>query len=386
MPVHRKAGVLAAILCAVVALNAPRLCEGQIVSPDDVRETPPGRPSAVVSLRWENVALRDAVTRLSSTTGDAIFLDRRVDPNRRVRLDVRDATAQSILEQVAREQSLGVTSIGPLYYVGPVEACAALRALVAIRHDEISRLPMRRRGPLDDRAATEWLRMTEPRTLVEQLLHDAGIRLIGSERIPHDLWPAGRLPELTLVARLSVLLAGFDQTFALRDAGRTLEIVPLDQPRTLRASYDIVAQRGLQMADLQRQIPGARLTLADGKLTLEGRWEAHQQLQQLLDELIDGATATPRQPTRRQTQTRQVFTLRVAEQPVGSLIRQLAERLDLDVHWDEQALAAAGVSLERRVSFAVENVDQDGLFDAALRPAGLTYRRDGRRLEIVPAK
>jgi hypothetical protein len=140
------------------------------------------------------------------------------------------------------------------------------------------------------------------------------------------------------------------------------------------------------MADLQRQIPGARLTLADGKLTLEGRWEAHQQLQQLLDELIDGATATPRQPTRRQTQTRQVFTLRVAEQPVGSLIRQLAERLDLDVHWDEQALAAAGVSLERRVSFAVENVDQDGLFDAALRPAGLTYRRDGRRLEIVPAK
>lgn len=335
----------------------------------------------VVSLKWENVPLGTALGRLSRAADVAIHLDRRVDPSQRVALDARDATAESVLAELARDHPFGVTNVGPLWYVGPVETCAALRTLVAVRDDEVAQLPTRRRDPLARRAETTWPRLTEPRALVERLAEDAGLKLRGSEKIPHDLWPAGRLPELTLTARLTILLAGFDQTFAIRDGGRTLEIVPLDRQVTLRASYDVLAQRGVELADLQRRFPDARLTLADGKVTLDGRWEDHERLQQLLG----SATQPARRPRRRRVDTRQVFTLRVQDQPLRPLIEQLAQRLELEVVWDEHALRSAETTPQSRVSFAVENVDLDDLLEAALRPAGLTFRRDGQRVEIIPA-
>ena len=45
-----------------------------------------------------------------------------------------------------------------------------------------------------------------------------------AERIPHDLWPAGNLPELSLAEQLTVLLIGFDLTFELRPEDRRLRL------------------------------------------------------------------------------------------------------------------------------------------------------------------
>jgi hypothetical protein len=79
-----------------------------------------------------------------------------------------------------------------------------------------------------------------------------------------------------------------------------------------------------------------------------------------------------------------VYSLRVAEKPVGPVTRELARRLNWQVEFDEAAIEAAGLSLDARVSFAVENVDQDELLHALLRPAGLTFRREGEVIKIVP--
>ena len=69
-----------------------------------------------------------------------------------------------------------------------------------------------------------------------------------------------------------------------------------------------------------------------------------------------------------------MYTLRVQEKPVGAVLRELATRLHWAIQIDEDAIRAAGKSLEKRVSFSVENVDQDKLLDALLTPAGLDYR------------
>jgi hypothetical protein len=82
--------------------------------------------------------------------------------------------------------------------------------------------------------------------------------------------------------------------------------------------------------------------------------------------------------------TKQVYSLRVAEKPVGAVLRELARRLNWQVEIDEAAISEAGRSLDERVSFAVENVEQEELLHALLRPAGLTFRRDGERIKIVP--
>ena len=44
--------------------------------------------------------------------------------------------------------------------------------------------------------------------------------------------------------------------------------------------------------------------------------------------------------------------------------------------------AAAGISLDKRVSFSVENADREKLLDALLTPAGLEYRIDGEQIRV----
>jgi hypothetical protein len=51
---------------------------------------------------------------------------------------------------------------------------------------------------------------------------------------------------------------------------------------------------------------------------------------------------------------------------------------------DEAAIRRSGRSLDRRVSFAVENVELDELLEALLQPAGLAFERDGTRVRIGP--
>jgi hypothetical protein len=84
------------------------------------------------------------------------------------------------------------------------------------------------------------------------------------------------------------------------------------------------------------------------------------------------------------TETKRVYTLRVEEQSVGVVLRQLAERLHWRFDVDEEAIRAAGLSLDRRVSFEVQNADENALLEALLTPAQLTFQRDGDKLRIVP--
>ena len=65
------------------------------------------------------------------------------------------------------------------------------------------------------------------------------------------------------------------------------------------------------------------------------------------------------------------------EKPVGAVLRELSQRLHWAIQIDEDAIRAAGKSLDKRVSFSVENADQEKLLDALLTPAGLEYQIDG---------
>jgi hypothetical protein len=69
---------------------------------------------------------------------------------------------------------------------------------------------------------------------------------------------------------------------------------------------------------------------------------------------------------------------------VGAVLNELSARLGWSIETDNEAIRAAGLSLEKRVSFSVANSDEDALLDALLRPAGLDYRREGEKLLIVP--
>jgi hypothetical protein len=153
----------------------------------------------------------------------------------------------------------------------------------------------------------------------------------------------------------------------------------LAEPRRLVTS--IVEQRGWRLANAER-IPYD--LWAAGELP---EMSLAEQLTVLLT-APSRSTLSSRPTARSKTigprpGTRQVYTLRVKEQPVRLVLRALSQRLHWAIEIDEDSIRAAGKSLDKRVSFSVENADQEHLLEALLKPAGLDYRLEDDRVRII---
>jgi hypothetical protein len=84
-------------------------------------------------------------------------------------------------------------------------------------------------------------------------------------------------------------------------------------------------------------------------------------------------------------QTR-IDRISVVEKPLGPVLKQLASRLGFELRIDEKAIAAAGISLDQRVSVNIENATVDELLRQLLKSTRLTFHRRDRIVEIVPAE
>jgi hypothetical protein len=291
------------------------------------------------TIHWEGVQLRDALGRLRGLFEDPVFVDRRIDPSRRVSLDIDAGSAQEVLSAIAAERELGVARLGGVVYLGPASAAEQLRGVAAARSKEIARLPAELRAGLVRKYRTTWPRLTQPRTVAVSIIEQRGWRLANPEKIPHDLWSAGELPDLSLADQLTLLLIGFDLTFALRPNERLIEIVSLPESN-VQATVGKGSQRSA----------------------------------------VTGKAAGPKQGARK------VYTLRVQEQPVRAILQALSKRLHWAIQIDEEPIKAAGKSLDKRVSFSVENADQEQLLKAILEPAGLDYQLDDERVRIIAGR
>ena len=373
----------------VVFLTA-MVCGGPLFAKEPVknkRPAQPDRPSppsategASLTLAWKNVPLQQAVTRLQKSTARHLMLDRRLDPGQKISLDATETTLEQVLASIASQYGIGVVDLGKLVYLGPEQTCRDLRTLIALREAEIALLPKRQQAAFEKSSAISWPRLAQPRKLVQEVVSRADMQLLHAERIPHDLWAAGELPRMSLTRQLTLLLAGFEATFSVSPAADSIEIIPILQPPTIRCAYEIPPNRRSAVDQFRQTLPTATVTVDERTVTLDGRWEDHQQLQSLLT----ASPPPPRRP-RRKLDHRQVFTLEVRDQPVGPLVEHLATKLKLQLDWDRAAIQAAEIRLTAPVSFSVEAVNLDELLEAVLQPVGLRFQREGTRVRIFPS-
>ena len=73
----------------------------------------------------------------------------------------------------------------------------------------------------------EWDDLAEPAAVFAATCDRFGLRVEPGEPVPHDLWPAGRLPAADAPAALNALLVPFGLTFAWSDDRRGVRVVPI---------------------------------------------------------------------------------------------------------------------------------------------------------------
>ncbi len=331
-----------------------------------------------VSISWTNLPLSRALKSLGKAQHLAVFLDRRVDPERPITLAIDQEPLGEALEKIGRHLMLGYCQFGPVAYFGPPDMARRLRTLAALRLDELRRLPTPITRKLLMMRSSHWEDLTEPRQLVEGLAAEAGVEIIGLDKIPHDLWPAADLPPLSWIDRLTLLAAQFELSFELDKTGRSAQLVPVPASVALVRSYQAGANAAVVAHRWAKALPNARVAVDKNQIRVEGLVEDHEAAQQRLRG----------KPTEQTTVTagKEVYQLSVENAALDQVVAQLAERLNLEFDWDRAAIEAAGIAADQLVSVKVKDASLDELVRAVLTGTGLAFRRDDRKISLYPAK
>ncbi|MCC6126558.1 MAG: hypothetical protein IT426_16480 [Pirellulales bacterium] len=339
------------------------------------------RLSDPVDLVWSENPLRDALAAFARVHNVAVLLDRRVDPGRKMTLSVKQSPLSEALAAVAMSGELGVTLAGPVAYFGPAGATPKLRTLIFLREEEARKMPPAAAKMFFRERPLAWNDFAQPREILQRLGRENRLTIVGLERIPYDLWAAADLPPMTLVERLSLVAFQYDLTFSYSANGRRIELVPLPPDVRLPRSYpggkkpEETAKRFAELA------PQAEIEVAGDAVLVKAMLEDHERLE-APPPPAGGATAKNAAPDF----SRKRFDLSVIEKPIGPVLKQLAEHLGLQLQMDESAIERAGVSLDQRVSFKVEDATIDELLQAAIEKTPLTYRRQGTILKVEALK
>ncbi len=340
-----------------------------------------------VGLGWPDNVLGDSLKRLSENQQVAVFLDRRVDPNREVTLQV-NRPLHEVFSYIAAEHNtqhaqpdvrprpaerLAVTRLGDVIVFSPTAVNAYLRTVAENRKLDVEKLPAPRRSPWLRKKALTWPAGSTPRQILEDWAKDSSLRITNVDQLPHDIWPAADLPPMDSIEALSLVLSNFDCTFSIARAAGQLEIRPIsEEDCKVQRTYSGGDDPKKLAADLSAAVPNAEIEIRGTQLFIAARVEEH--------EWISGA----RQPGDSPVAGTQVHSLKVENQPVGAVIDYLAKNLNFEVRWDERAMSNAGISRDALVTFEVVKQPLDKLLEAALAPAGLVHKREGEIVTITP--
>lgn len=377
--VRLKSAAIAIGFTLVAALtfppaHVPRSAAAQTPTPAIAWKTGPEFRTALespIGLTWSGSPLRPAVQRLAREFRVALWLDRRLDPGQSLELSISDEPLEVGCQRLAARLNAGVCRVGPVIYFGPTFTTERLATVAAIRRGDIDRLPAAERSRLSTNRSMRWDDLAEPRTIVRATVAEAGFQIANLERaVPHDLWPAAEWPPLPWSDRLSLLLAGFDLTFAVDAATGQVELLPLPESPKLEKSIAVKGNAAQVAADWADKFPQAEVRVAGARLAVRARFEDIEVMERVArGERVERArvVAGPSE-----------FTLTVENQPAGAIVRHIAKQLKLTLEVAPDAVEP----LEKLVSVKAERLRLDDLLAAVLRDTGLRCDREDDRLRV----
>jgi hypothetical protein len=333
-------------------------------------------------VQWQAAPLRQAVESLSSTQHVAVLLDRRVDPNQPLDLELTDVPLGDVCLRIAQSRNLAVVPIGPVVYFGPADEVPKLETALELCRREVQRLPADGRRRWMETRPLAWSDLAVPREFLTRLAEENHIKLIGVEQVPHDLWAAADLPPLTLVDRLGLIAGQFGLMLEFDVQSRGAALVPIPNDVAVVESYPAGRQPEQLVRRWAELVPQCRLEIVDGNILVRGLLRDHRRLAASQKPALEPKTTEP--PAGPAGATR--YTIGRAQGTLGHLLEELSRRLGLELKIDRAALSRAGISLDQPVSLSVHEASREELFRALLEPAGCTFRFEGQTLQVQPAR
>lgn len=328
------------------------------------------QPSQIVSVTWANTPVRTGLQRLTDVHSVPIFLDRRIDPETPVTLQMVNQTLQHVLTKVASQADLEVALLRRSIYLRPRDQVPALATVYQLRLRQIKTFSAEDISRWLDRKPMAWDRLSRPRDLIARWSQDAGLQADGLDQVPHDVWDAYHAGELTFCERLTVVLAGFDLSFEPRPRG--FRIVPMEKNAVIEQSYAASIRQHPKWSEVKQQLAKADVKVGSRELLVTADWETHLQVRAVF-EARDAPDVDEVDISRKR------FTLTVKDQPFEPVLQALAKQLGVDLIVDP---AVSPEIRQRRITLSVQNATLQELLDAATSDVPVSFRWHGKRLII----
>jgi hypothetical protein len=347
-----------------------------------------------ISLAWQGQNLRDGLRQLSETRSVSILLDRRIDPGQQLTMQIQKVSLQSLLNLIATEVRAGISILGNVVYVGPVEVASRLRTveeivasqLVSSRSTTISAdaSPATRRSfELLERQSLSWPDLTTPRDLLEEVGRRYVLKIDAADRVPHDLWGQANVPSGTSSQLLLAVLAQFNLSFEWTDNRDGIRIV--DMPVDPRIERQFTLKRGTEqsiLTELERRLPTIERQIAGRRISVVGTVEQIESVEELIF------------PERRQENSRPnqrmvgggvtVFTFK-ATAPLEAFMKTLQAQAGFTFKYDPEAFTQAGIRLDQQILLEAKELTAQEVFEKMFSPQNIAYKVDGQTVHLTPA-
>lgn len=333
--------------------------------------------------RWENVRLRDILERLREDGDVAILLDRRIDPSQTPLIEFTNVSLKDGLSQAASEFQAGISLPENVIYLGPPDACRKLRTLIALRTAELSgaesRIPKDRQQSWLRPRTVRWDDLDSPRDILARLETDLSFQMSNPHEIEHDLWAGATLPDVSGIAALSLALIQFDLTFAWREAGDIVELTAIPDTVVIERPHAVRGRPVDQtLAEWQAAWPDLEFRKSGGAILAVATIEEHEALG---SGSMNGTKPFAKSPPKPLSQRR--FDGQIKDISARHLMAEL-EKSGIVFDYDAQALAAAGVDLDRLVQINARKLPAKEFFHAVFDPLGIACTIDGVTVMLRP--
>lgn len=315
--------------------------------------------------------LKAIVGEVGSTAEIAILIDRRLNPDRVISVNLATMTRLQALRQIAARGHGDVSVLDNVVMLGPERSTRNLRTLVELRRTEAMKLDNRR--ALRKKRDISWDFIAEPREIIEQIGRDFEIAVQNPHVIPHDLWRGAQIPQVDPATAFSLVLTQFGFTFAWREEGRSIEILPEPEAAIIESTVRISRDAPTNLLALTRQrYPDTEVSQVRSTLRMSGRWEAIEGIRAL------AAGKEDPQRDKRQPMANQRFTMSASGVPAGAVLRKLVSAGN-DVTWDQ---ADAGLALDKPIDIDVQGATADELFRTICEQIGARYEIGTFRVRV----
>jgi type II secretory pathway component GspD/PulD (secretin) len=312
---------------------------------------------------FENIPLRAALKNIQAACGVTIWLDRRIDGEQIVQMKPGKRSHIQCLEELCQQSASEIAWLENILYIAPLHQSSKIEFaywnLFTLRGADA----WQKKGK-----PIAWTFPSDVKGIFENAMRLSSIKLNGLETLEHDIWGPATVPEASIAAQWSCLLAGYNSSITT-DAQRRWHVNELSKVNDVPFVYvqQLAKTNPKRLEEWRAKWPAAKIVKTrNGSMSITAPVAAHREL-----------LAATIQVKENRPDTKATWSLEYKGE-LGRLLEALAQQMDLQI----SPSPLPGEVAARQIEIKVKDASIDKLLEEVSKQLGIPVSLEGNNIML----